>query len=128
MGTAKPISGVIQATLSSSVKGENPMPTTKSISIGLTIVGNPDFNITATPNKQVVKRGESVEYEIDIIPKDGFSNNVSLLLSGIPLGVTETFTTNPVPIGMKSILRLDTALDSGLGEFFMTLTGEEQIA
>ena len=128
MGTAKPISGVIQATLSSSVKGENPMPITKSISIGLTIVGNPDFNITATPNKQVVKRGEAVEYEIDIIPKDGFSNNVSLLLSGIPLGVTETFTTNPVPIGMKSILRLDTALDSGLGEFFMTLTGEEQIA
>lgn len=66
---------------------------TLSSSIGL----SPSFDITASPFAFTVKRGSSVVSGITSTIANGFDSEVSLSVSGVPDGMTVTFTPNPIP-------------------------------
>jgi len=46
----------------------------------------PDFNISSTPLRQVVARGESAIFEVALTPFHGFATDIFLEVLGLPLG------------------------------------------
>jgi len=56
----------------------------------------PDFTLSATPARQTVPRGGSTSYTITITPRNGFTGQVTLSVSGQPSGATTSFSVNPV--------------------------------
>lgn len=59
------------------------------------IVTSPDFSISASPASLSVKQGTKATSTITITPTGGFSSNVTLSASGLPKGVTVSFSPNP---------------------------------
>ena len=56
----------------------------------------PDFTLSATPARQTVPRGGSTSYAITITPRNGFTGQVTLSVSGQPSGASTSFSVNPV--------------------------------
>ena len=59
------------------------------------VVNAPGFSITASPASVTVKQGSTASSTIVVSAAGGFSGNVSLSASGLPKGVTATFSPNP---------------------------------
>jgi PKD repeat protein len=56
----------------------------------------PDFTISTSPARQTVSRGGSTSYAITITPRNGFTGQVTLSVSGQPGGASTSFSVNPV--------------------------------
>jgi hypothetical protein len=52
----------------------------------------PSFSLTASPASVTVKQGSSAGSAITVVPQNGFMGNVSLAASGLPAGVTASFS------------------------------------
>ena len=62
-----------------------------------------DFAVTVSPAAQTVKRGASATYNLSIAPENGaFNNPIALACSGMPSGVTCTFSPATVTPGSGS--------------------------
>jgi subtilase family serine protease len=94
-----------------------------SASTTITLTVNPlgNFALTATPKTLMIARGSSGMSTIAIIPKDTFDQNVDLIASGLPKGVTATLSQNPTT--STSTLMLTVGDSAAIGESAITITG-----
>jgi PKD repeat protein len=84
----------------------------------------PDFTISVSPAKRVIKRGDSTSYTISVAPTHGFTGQVSLSVSGQPAGVTTSFSQNPVTVSTtaSSTLSVSTTTLTKQGGKTLTIT------
>lgn len=94
---------------------------TSTMTVSLTIVAS-TFNLSAAPAQVHLLPGASTSASIAIITQTGFSSSVNLSATGLPSGVTASFSPNPTSTG-ASVLTL-TAADSAVpGTGVVTISG-----
>ncbi len=94
-----------------------------SASTTITLTVNPlgNFTLTATPKTLTIARGSSGTSTITITPKDTFDQSVTLFASGLPKGVTASFSLNPST--STSTLTLTVSDSAAIEESPITITG-----
>jgi hypothetical protein len=97
----------------------DPHPPSRTI----TVNPAPDFSISATPSSQMVVQTTSTSYSVTISSANGFSDIVSLSLSGLPPDATASFS-NPFVTGSgSSTLTVTPAITTPPGTYTLTITG-----
>jgi subtilisin-like proprotein convertase family protein len=82
-----------------------------------------DFSITPSPTSRTVASGSSTTYAINTAVLSGASQNVSLTISGLPAGVTASFSPTSVASGASSTLTVSVAANTGSSTSTLTITG-----
>ncbi len=93
---------------------------TASTTLSFTIT-TPSFSINAAPSAVDLAPGDSEYVNVAVVPQNGFAASVSLTASGVPSGVTASFSPNPVS-GGDSILKLTAASSASPGSANVTIT------
>jgi len=86
----------------------------------LLVNGAPDFSLSVSPDSVMINQGTSGTTTISIATQGGFSGTVSLMASGLPNGVTTSFS--PVA-NNSSTLTLTAAANAAIGTVTVTITG-----
>lgn len=81
----------------------------------------PDFALSAAPASASVVQGSSVTDTITISAQNGFAGNVALSASGLPSGVTASFS--PATTTSSSTLTLSASSSAAIGGKTVTITG-----
>jgi hypothetical protein len=79
----------------------------------------PDFTLSATPGSQTVNQGGSTSYTVSVGALNGFMDNVSFSVSGLPNGASSSFLT--IAPG-STTLTVNTGSAAG-GSYTVTITG-----
>lgn len=98
-----------------------------SIDVVLNVVErppDPDFQILAQPVSRSISRGQTAEYTLSIKSLNDFDQDVALSLSGLPQGVSARFSENSINLDTSGLLQIESAADSPVGDFSLTLTGK----
>jgi subtilisin family serine protease len=82
-----------------------------------------DFTLAASPSSATVSRGQTASYTVSIGSVNGFTGAVSLSVTGLPVGATGTFGTNPLGAPGSSTLRVRTVSSTPRGTFTIMVTG-----
>src|SRR5256884_7168452 len=86
--------------------------------------GTPDFGLSASPSTLAITQGSKGSSTITVAPQNGFTGNVTLAASGLPNGVTASFSTNPTtPTSAMSTLTLTASSTAATGMSTVTITG-----
>jgi hypothetical protein len=85
------------------------------------VVTQPDFSLSASPSSRTVTQGQGSTYTVTVTPSGGFSNGVTLSVSGLPSGANGTF--NPNPATTTSTLTVTTSSSTPTGSFPLKITG-----
>ncbi len=83
----------------------------------------PDFNLNATPSPQTLCKGGSSTITVSVGAISNFSGNVSLSATGLPSGVTATFSPATVSAPGNSILTLSGTASVTVGSYNITISG-----
>src|SRR5437870_3580145 len=84
----------------------------------------PDFGLSASPSTLAITQGSKGSSTITVAPQNGFTGNVNLAASGLPNGVTASFSTNPTtPTSAMSTLTLTASSTAATGMSTVTITG-----
>src|SRR5262245_20270194 len=94
---------------------------TRTATINL-VVPAPDFAVIANPASLAINRAASGTSAITIKQIGGFTSSVNLSASGLPAGVTASFTPNPAT-GSGSTLTLTASSTARVGPATVTVTG-----
>jgi hypothetical protein len=89
------------------------------------VVGYPDFAISVSPTSVTASQGDGITLTVSVSRLIGFSDNVSLSISGLPpavTGTTYTLTPNSVS-GTSSSLFIRIGADTPNGDYPLTITG-----
>jgi proteasome lid subunit RPN8/RPN11 len=62
-----------------------------------------DFALSSGTSALKIYRTQRTSGELDLLPINGFSQQVSLSATGAPLGLTISFNPNPVPTGLTKV-------------------------
>ena len=81
----------------------------------------PTFTLSDYSNVSV-GRGNSTTSYVNVNPQYGFTGNVSLAVTGLPSGVTASFSPNPTATG-SSLLTLTASSTASLGQYNVIITG-----
>jgi phosphatidylinositol-3-phosphatase len=88
---------------------------------------NPDFSITASPSSLSVAQGGNRTSTITVTSSNGFNGATSLSVSGLPSGVTASFSpssvTPPANGSASSTLTLTASSTAATGTFNVSVTG-----
>jgi hypothetical protein len=82
---------------------------------------SPDFSIGAAPASQSIPRGGTASYAVSIAPSGGFTDAVTLSVSGLPIGAIASFSPNPT--STTSTLSVRTTTTTKPGTFTLTIFG-----
>ena len=82
----------------------------------------PDFSLSATPSNQSVQAGSGTTYSAGIAAQNGFTGTVDLSVSGLPSGVTGTFSPSSVSGSGSSQLTINTDASTPAGSYPFTVT------
>ena len=91
-----------------------------STSALLTVTSPPNFTLSVAPSTLIVSQGSSVPSTITVNPTGGFTSSVSLVASGLPSGVTASFTSTSAT---TSILTLTASSTATTGATTVVITG-----
>jgi hypothetical protein len=94
---------------------------TTSTSVLLTVNPLPGFTLISSPATLSVTEGSSATSNIKLNPVGGFAGAVKLAVTGLPSGVTASFSTNPT--ASTSVLTLKAATKSTTGTATVIVTG-----
>jgi hypothetical protein len=94
---------------------------TATSSVMLTVNPAPGFSLTASPANLSITQGSSTTTNIAVNPVGGFAGTVKLAVTGLPNGVTASFSTNPT--AKTSLLTLKAAAKSTTGTVAVIVTG-----
>jgi hypothetical protein len=83
----------------------------------------PDFSLSASPTSATVSRGASTSYTISVVQLNGFSDSVSLSVSGLPSGVSATWANDPASVALPATLTLSTTNSTKTRNYNLTVTG-----
>ncbi len=81
----------------------------------------PDFTLSGSPGSQTVIQGSGSSYGIIVGPTGGFTGQVSLSVSGLPVGANASFSPNPA--AASSSLSVTTSASTPVGTYLLTITG-----
>ncbi len=81
------------------------------------------FSLSPSPTSQSITRGKSTTYKISVIGSNGFAGAVSLTASGLPAGVTATFSPSTATTVTPSTLTLKSTTSSPTGAHAIGVTG-----
>ncbi|MBU6198231.1 MAG: PKD domain-containing protein [Xanthomonadaceae bacterium] len=81
----------------------------------------PDFSIAAAPASLGIAQGASGTSTVTVSPQNGFGGSVALSASGLPSGVTASFS--PASTAGSSTLTLSASATAATGTSTMTITG-----
>lgn len=85
---------------------------------------DPDFEIKVDPFTRTLYRDDSTDYNITITPLNEFSGEVFLSVSGTPVGVTSSFTTETISKAGTSQLKINTSSDTPVGDYILAVTAK----
>jgi hypothetical protein len=88
--------------------------------VALTVSAPPNFSLSASPSSLTVAQSSNGSSTIIVTPQNSFAGSVSLSASGLPSGVTASFSPNPATA--TSALTL-TASATATGTSTVTITG-----
>jgi len=97
--------------------GNNPDAWTDSVALA------DDFLVLPSPAAQTVCAGTNALIDIDVPSFNGFTNNVTLSVSGQPGGTTTNFSVNPVTPPGSSVLTVGNTSGVSAGTYNLTITG-----
>lgn len=80
-----------------------------------------NFLLATVPSARTMTPGSSTTFEVRISPTGGFTNHVTLSVSGLPAGTSASFNTNPATA--TSTLLVTTTAGTPTGTFPLTITG-----
>jgi cellulose 1,4-beta-cellobiosidase len=93
-----------------------------TVVIALTVTGTGgDFALSAAPATVTVNQGSMATSVITVTPSNGFAGSVALTVSGLPSGVTASFS--PASTTGTSTLTLSASSTATLGAATVTVTG-----
>jgi uncharacterized membrane protein len=92
---------------------------TETTTLSLSIHG-PSFTLSG-PGTLTLGQGKSGTASLSLVPAYGFNGNVNLAVSGLPQGVTASFTPNPTR--NTSTLTLTASSTASVGSSTLTITG-----
>jgi subtilase family serine protease len=97
-------------------------PLSHATTVSLTVTPAPNFALSASPSSLSIKRGTQGASTTTISPQNGFAGPVTLSASGMPSGVSASFTPNPATA--TSTLTLAASATARRGTFTVTITGK----
>lgn len=84
----------------------------------------PDITLSATPTALTVNQGDSTTTTITVARLNGFANTVSFTASGMPTGVTASFSpASTTTTGTSTVLTLAASATAPIGTATITITG-----
>jgi hypothetical protein len=89
--------------------------------ISLTVTAPPSYTLSASPSSVTVAQGGNGTSTITVTPQNGFSGTVALAASGLPTGVTASFS--PASATSASTLTLSASSSATKGTSTVTITG-----
>ncbi len=100
---------------------------TTTVALTVTAAASPNFTIAASPTSLSVTQGASGTSTITITSQNSFSSATTLTATGLPSGVTASFSTNPVTPpangSATSTLTLTASSTATVGTATVTITG-----
>jgi len=88
-----------------------------------------DFSLSANPASLSIRHGYSGKSTITVTSIGGYTGSTTLSASGMPTGMTATFSTNPVRAGSSSTMTLITSRNTVPGNYpIITVTGTNSAA
>ena len=94
---------------------------THTTTIALTVLPAPDYSLSASPNSVSVVQGNNGTSTITVNGLNNFTGAVNLVASGLPAGVTASFS--PASTTTTSILTLTASGAATVGPATITITG-----
>ncbi|MBV8985382.1 MAG: hypothetical protein JO248_13175, partial [Acidimicrobiia bacterium] len=89
----------------------------------LVVTPAPDFSLSSSPASQSAVAGTSASYTLTTAAVGGFNGQVALSVSGLPTGVTSTFTPTSIAGSGTSTMALTVAATTVPGTYALTVTG-----
>ncbi|HEV2990987.1 MAG TPA: RHS repeat-associated core domain-containing protein [Candidatus Angelobacter sp.] len=93
----------------------------------LTITASSSFNVTASPNTANVIQGKTGAYAVTLNSGDGFSQLAQLSVSGVPAGVTASFSPTQITASQISTLTVTAPAGQLTGNTVLTITASATI-
>jgi subtilase family serine protease len=90
-----------------------------NVSITTPVAPPPNFSLSASPSSVSIAQGSSGTSTITVTPQNGFNGSVNLSATGLPSGVTASFSPN----GTTSTLTLTASSTAATGTSSVTITG-----
>ncbi len=90
---------------------------TTTITLGIYV---PSFTLSSSPSVALGQGSSGTAY-VYVNPQYGFAGNVNLSVSGLPSGVTASFSQNPTT--SNSVLTLTASSAAAPGQYALTITG-----
>jgi uncharacterized membrane protein len=87
---------------------------TATTKIGLTIGPLGNFSLNAAPSPVTVTKGSTATTTITVVPTSGFDQEVTLEASGLPIGVTASFSPNPTTTTSTLKLAVNSSAAGGI--------------
>ena len=97
---------------------------TKAVTLAVAIAAPPSFTLSESPGSGTVTRGSSGSFRVTLTETGGFSSPVTLTVSGIPSGVSLSFSpiTNTAPGVYVLTIQLAAAANAVAGSSNLTLS------
>ncbi|HET6792790.1 MAG TPA: sialidase family protein [Acidimicrobiales bacterium] len=97
-----------------------------SHSVGGTLVvqaaGTPGYTLSVTPASRTINQGQNTSYKVTINRTKGFTQSVTLAVTGLPGGSTATWKPNPATT--SSTLTIHASATSDTGTFTLVISGD----
>src|SRR5712664_2618157 len=87
----------------------------------LTVTAAPNYTLSASPTSLSITQGSGGTATVTVTPLNGFSGSVSLSVSGLPSGVSASFSPNPATT--TSTMKLAASNAATVGTVTATITG-----
>ena len=95
---------------------------THSADASLVVLVAPDYTVTVTPALRKVFQGKSTSWTATVAPQNGFTDSVTMGISGLPAGVTAAFSVPTLTSG-NSILNVTVDASVAPGSYPFAITG-----
>ena len=93
-----------------------------TISISLTVVA-PSFSLAASPTSLIIPHAGSGSSTITVSGTNGFAGSVSLSATGMPVGVTASFSPVTATTAASSKVTFNVGASAPAGTYSLTITG-----
>src|SRR6185312_10804124 len=94
---------------------------THTVNVTLNVTAAPDYSLSASPSTVTAVQGAAGTSTVSVTKLGGFSGSVALSASGLPTGVTGSFS--PASATTSSTLTLTASSTATLGQATVTITG-----
>ncbi|HEY3057907.1 MAG TPA: malectin domain-containing carbohydrate-binding protein [Chloroflexota bacterium] len=92
--------------------------------VTLVVISQPDFSLSVSPLGQDVSAGGlSVDYDVRLTPLNQFTDPVSLSLTGLPVGVTATYSPQPLTSSQSSLITVTALASAAQGTYQLLVVG-----